>query len=89
MATQLHTRIFKNGNSQAVRIPHALRLDADEVTIERTADGGLLISPLPATVPRRGDALLAALRVFDDDFVAALEAGRAGQAPVQERESLD
>lgn len=89
MATQLHTRIFKNGNSQAVRIPHALRLDAEEVTIRRTADGGLLISPVPAATARRGDGLLTALRAFDADFVASVEAGRAQQAPAQERESLD
>jgi len=25
------TRVFRNGNSQAVRIPQALRLDADRV----------------------------------------------------------
>ena len=38
----LITRIFMSGNSQAVRIPAELRLDADRVEIFRTADGDLV-----------------------------------------------
>ena len=83
--TTLTTRVFVNGNSQAVRIPVELRLDTDRVEISRTADGDLLLHPIPT---RRGAALLDALRGFDDDFVAALEADRAEQPPMQDRESL-
>jgi len=36
----------------------------------------------------RGVALLEVLSGFDDDFVAALEAGRDDPLPVQEREAL-
>ncbi len=81
----LATRIFMNGNSQAVRIPQEFRLNAKRVEISRTAQGDLLIHPIPAD---RGLALLEALEAFDDDFVAALEADRAGQPAMQERESL-
>ncbi|MBI4984460.1 MAG: AbrB/MazE/SpoVT family DNA-binding domain-containing protein [Rhodocyclales bacterium] len=83
--TTLASRVFMNGNSQAVRIPQEFRLDAQRVEITRTEAGDLLIHPLPSP---RGAALLEALTGFDDDFVAALEADRAEQPAVQERESL-
>ncbi|MDP1606074.1 MAG: AbrB/MazE/SpoVT family DNA-binding domain-containing protein [Rhodocyclaceae bacterium] len=81
----LVSRLFMNGNSQAVRIPREFRLDAARVEIRRTADGDLLIHPLPAG---RGVALLDTVAGFDADFLAALEAGRAEQPPPQEREAL-
>jgi antitoxin VapB len=81
----LASRVFMNGNSQAVRIPQEFRLNARRVEISRTEQGDLLIHPIPAD---RGMALLEALAAFDDDFVAALEAGRADQPAMQERESL-
>lgn len=81
----LTSRIFMNGNSQAVRIPREFRLDSPQVEITRTEAGDLLIHPLPAD---RGAALLAALTAFDADFVAALEADRAERLPLQEREPL-
>ena len=83
--TTLASRVFMNGNSQAVRIPQEFRLDAQRVEITRTEAGDLLIHPLSAP---RGAALLEALAGFDDDFVAALVADRAEQPAVQERESL-
>ena len=76
------------GNSQAVRIPAQLRIDADRVEISRTAEGDLLLHPVPLS---RGQALLEVLEVlegFDDEFVALLEQSRAEQLPMQERESL-
>ena len=81
----LASRVFMNGNSQAVRIPQEFRLNARRVEISRTEQGDLLIHPVPAD---RGAALLEALAAFDNDFVAALEAGRAEQPAMQERESL-
>ena len=81
----LASRVFMNGNSQAVRIPQEFRLNARRVEISRTEQGDLLIHPIPAD---RGIALLEALAAFDDDFVAALEADRADQPAMQERESL-
>jgi virulence-associated protein VagC len=40
----LPTRVFRAGNSQAVRIPKAFELPEGEVVIERRA-GGLLVKP--------------------------------------------
>ena len=81
----LVSRIFLNGNSQAVRIPHEFRLSARRVEVTRTENGDLLIHPIQ---PARGDALLEALSGFDDDFIAALEAAHSEQLPMQEREGL-
>lgn len=81
------SRVFMNGNSQAVRIPQELRLDATQVEIRRVANGDLVIHPLPAD---RGAALLDALQGFDDEFIDLMEADRAGEAQrqPQEREPL-
>ena len=81
--TILTTRIFKNGNSQAVRIPQEFRLDVSEVEISRNANGDLIIHPLPLD---RGAALMAALNAFDDEFANQLE--RDEQAIMQDREAL-
>jgi len=85
----LTTRVFNNGNSQAVRIPAELRLDTDRVSISRTEAGDLVIHPLRA---ERGAALLDALRAAgeaDAAFIASLEAEQAGSQPLQERDAGD
>ena len=81
----LTTRIFKNGNSQAVRIPQEFRLDVAQVEISRNANGDLVIHPLPID---RGAALLAALNGFDEDFVSQLEQNSQQQPAMQDREAL-
>jgi len=81
----LPSRVFMNGNSQAVRIPAEFRLSTDRVQISRTAEGDLLIHPCPS---QRGQALLQALSGLDADFVEALEQQQAEKSPVQEREAL-
>jgi antitoxin VapB len=84
----LTTRVFNNGNSQAVRIPAEFRLDTDRVTISRNEQGDLVIHPLRA---QRGAALLQALdelRAVDEAFIAALEAEQDNPLPMQEREGL-
>ena len=81
----LTTRIFKNGNSQAVRIPQEFRLDTTQVEISRNADGDLVIHPLPLD---RGAALLDTLKSFDEDFVNALEQNYHEQPAMQDRETL-
>jgi len=81
----LITRIFKNGNSQAVRIPQEFRLDTTQVEISRNANGDLVIHPLPLD---RGAALLDTLKSFDEDFVNALEQNYQEQPSMQDRESL-
>jgi antitoxin VapB len=83
------SRIFKNGNSQAVRIPQEFRLSVGRVEVSRTASGDLLIHPVPE---RRGAALLAALNAFEgearDAFVEAVIAARSQPELTQEREEL-
>ena len=79
------SRVFMNGNSQAVRIPQEFRLDASRVEISRNEQGDLVIHPVAAD---RGGALLEALSGFDDEFVALLEEGRRDQLPMQDREAI-
>ena len=79
------SRVFMNGNSQAVRIPQEFRFDTSRVEIFRNADGDLVLHPVPTD---RGAALLEALNAFDDEFAALLEAGQAEPPPMQDRESL-
>ncbi len=81
----LPSRVFMNGNSQAVRIPAEFRLSTDRVQVSRTVEGDLLIHPCPS---QRGQALLQALSGFDTEFVEALEQQQAEKLPVQEREAL-
>jgi antitoxin VapB len=85
MSTPLSSKVFMNGNSQAVRIPQDLRLSTSRVEISRTPDGDLLIHPVPE---KRGDLLLQTLAGFDREFGELLEAGRADQPQVQDREAL-
>ncbi|MCE2747103.1 MAG: AbrB/MazE/SpoVT family DNA-binding domain-containing protein [Burkholderiales bacterium] len=82
------TRVFNNGNSQAVRIPAEFRLNTDRVQISRNEDGDLVIHPIPA---ERGQALLQALQALgevDKTFIAALEAEQERNQPMQDREAL-
>lgn len=81
----LRTRVFVNGNSQAVRIPQEFRLNASRVEISRTENGELVIRPL---AERHGQALLEALDDFDPEFVAALERDRRAADPMQDRDAL-
>lgn len=82
------TRVFNNGNSQAVRIPAEFRLDTDQVLITRNGQGDLVLHPVRA---QRGAALMAAVQALaevDSSFVDALQADRDAALPVQEREGL-
>jgi antitoxin VapB len=79
------SRVFMNGNSQAVRIPQEFRLDSSRVEIYRNNDGDLVLHPIPAD---RGAALLQALEAFDDDFAELLVADQEAPLPLQDREPL-
>ncbi|HAY10126.1 AbrB/MazE/SpoVT family DNA-binding domain-containing protein [Thauera sp.] len=84
----LTSRVFNNGNSQAVRIPAEFRLDTDRVSITRNEAGDLVIHPLRV---QRGTALMQALKALgevDEDFIAALEAEQEAPLQTQEREAL-
>jgi antitoxin VapB len=84
MAT-LNSRVFINGNSQAVRIPQEFRLQSSRVEISRKQNGDLVIHPIPEN---RGAALLDALATFSDDFIEILEEDREDQPALQDREDL-
>lgn len=43
------TTVFKNGGSQAVRLPTAYRFDTDKVFIRRDENGDIVLSTRPGT----------------------------------------
>jgi antitoxin VapB len=45
-------KVFKHGNSQAVRLPKEYRFDSDEVIIKRSSGGVLLLLPKRITYER-------------------------------------
>ena len=45
--TSLRSRVFNNGNSQAVRIPAELRLDTDLVQIWKSGNRALILQYAP------------------------------------------
>lgn len=69
-------KIFKSGNSQAVRIPKEFKLEGDEVEIEKKGEA-LVLRPRK----RSWATLSKSLQKFTDDF---MEEGRK-QLPVQKR----
>ncbi len=83
--SNLTTRVFNNGNSQAVRIPQAFKLDTAQVEISRSENGDLVIHPVKQKI---GDLLMLALSKFDDNFIAALEEDRNDSLPMQDRVGL-
>jgi antitoxin VapB len=65
MQPQRHVRLFRNGRTQTLRIPHEFELDADEATIRRDGER-LIVEP----VKRRPDlaSLLAGWEPLDEPF---------------------
>jgi antitoxin VapB len=72
-------KLFKNGKSQAVRLPKEFRFASDEVFIKRLGSAVVL---LPKT--ESWDTLIESLEKFSPDFMNERE-----QPPVQRREILD
>ena len=72
-------KVFKSGNSQAVRLPKEFRLDCDEVEIIRRGDELVLREK-----PKTGTALFDVLTSLSDDFEEACRE----QPPTQQREAL-
>ncbi len=81
----LTSRVFINGNSQAVRIPQKFKLDTSRVEISKNKDGDLVIHAIPEN---RGAALFAALTNFDEGFIDLLDEEQNNQSDPQEREDL-
>ncbi len=73
-------KLFKNGQSQAVRLPKRLRFEGTEVYARRLGNGVLL---LPIDDP--WGSLREALEMFSSDFMEE----REQPAAPQKREALD
>lgn len=86
--TATTTRVFMNGNSQAVRIPAEFRLDVDSVQIYRNAVGELVLRPVAKQAGTRGQALMQALQGFDEGFIQDLSEQPEDVLPMQERDAL-
>ena len=77
-------KVFTNGNSQAIRLPKAFRVDVDEMWIDRNeVTGEITLKPkdTEALRKRRLDALMAAIadNPLPDTFLS--EAGRQNNPP--------
>jgi antitoxin VapB len=73
-------KVFKSGNSQAVRIPKEFHLEGEEVEIRRQGDALMLL-------PRKRSwaALVESLHKFTDDFMAE---GRRQPSPQKRRRAF-
>lgn len=74
-------KLFKNGRSQAVRLPKEFRFEGDEVLIKRVGDTVVLMP-----VRRTLYDIMANLPPVSDDFMAE---GREQPTEHQERPGLD
>ena len=61
-------KLFRNGQSQAVRLPKEFRFDGEQVHIQRVGNAVVL---LPVDAPWQ--TLFDSLGLFTDDFVEAPE----------------
>ena len=73
-------KLFKNGDSQAVRLPKEFRFEGTEVLIKRAGNGVVL---LPRS--RSWDTLVGSLAKFPSDYLVS----REQPATPDSREDLD
>ncbi len=71
-------KLFKNGQSQAVRLPKEFRFEGDWVFIKKT---GVVITLIPAK--NAWEPLINSLQKFSDDFMSDRD-----QPQQQEREEM-
>lgn len=64
MGAERHVKLFKNGRSQAVRIPREFELPGEDA-IMRKEGGKLIIEPAP---PKSLLAILASLKPIEEEF---------------------
>ena len=72
-------KLFKNGESQAVRLPKEFRFRGKEVYIKRQGNSVVLIPEQDSW-----DTLIESTKHFTEDFMA-----ERNQPPLQRREGLD
>jgi antitoxin VapB len=75
-------RVFKSGNSQAVRLPKAFRFDVDQVEVTQEGDT-LILRPHVGERAPWASLKMALQRGVSDDFLAA---GRDQPEASQERD---
>jgi antitoxin VapB len=71
-------KLFRNGRSQAVRLPEEYRFEGDKVYIKKVGDAVVLI---PYHIP--WDTLPGSLKLFSADFMEDRE-----QPPLEAREGV-
>jgi antitoxin VapB len=69
--TVRHVRLFKNGRSQAVRIPREFELPGNEAILRQDTRGRLILEPLPR--PKLPDLLSAWKPLSGKDQLPAIE----------------
>jgi len=71
-------KLFRNGQSQAVRLPKEFRFEGDFVYVKKSGNAVILL-------PAKGvwEALVQSLDEFSDDFMADRQ-----QPPAERREAL-
>lgn len=67
MGAERHVKLFKNGRSQAVRIPREFELPGDEAVMRKEGDR-LVIEPVRKTSIRSLLATLATLEPIDEEW---------------------
>jgi antitoxin VapB len=72
-------KIFKNGQSQAVRLPKEYRFDEDEEVIVQKYGEGILILPINKAMT----SLRKSLDLFSEDYLT-----ERSQPPIQAREEF-
>ena len=72
-------KVFKNGRSQAIRLPKECRFSSDEVVVNKIGD---IVILLPKQ--NKWESFMRAIDMFSDDF---MEDGRTRDS-AQEREAL-
>jgi len=77
-------KLFKNGQSQAVRLPKEYRFAGDEVGVTRLGD---LVVLYPKE--HRDKLFFSSLGNFTDDFFDAIESARNDNAPDAPRQMPD
>ena len=72
-------KVFKNGRSQAIRLPKKCRFSSEEVVVNKIGDVVILLPK-----ENKWDSFMRAIDMFSDDFMAD---GRARDI-VQEHEAI-
>lgn len=72
-------KVFKNGRSQAIRLPKECRFSSDEVVVNKIGDVVILLPK-----ENKWDSFIRAIDMFSDDFMA----DRRTKDSAQERDEL-